>query len=98
MRNELDLRELFESKICSNLINNETFLHSYQYPGFHRDKSRKTARYQGKLINVLYGRNCYNVIFGETFGNFITIPIVSQKGYLQQQNSMHKSVKALKEE
>ena len=92
MRNELDLKELFDSKICSQLICNDNFIYANQYPTFHQNKTKKTARFTGSLNDLMYGKACYNEVFGEAFGTSEVVSKPSNNNYEKHLEHMKSSI------
>ena len=67
MRLELDIKPLFESKIATQRISRENFMHSNQYPDFHSNKQTKTMAYQHSMMDLIYGEKVYEEVFGLDF-------------------------------
>ena len=64
----LDIKCLFESKICTSSVNRDTLNYIEQYPDFHSDTKTMTVRYEGCIYSLIYDDQAYNTVFGEIIG------------------------------
>ena len=63
---ELDLKLLFESKLCTQKLDKEMFVHKEQFPEKHADKSEVIRGYERGFVNLFHDRRVYKDTFGET--------------------------------
>ena len=99
VRNELDLRELFDSKLCTQLITDENaFTHAYQFPTFHSDEGRKTVRFKAPYTHLLYGKETYNTLFAEKYGTYISASPNNDKQYAKNMQTMRGTIADAKEQ
>ena len=66
----LDIKRLFESKICTTSINRDSIHYIEQYPDFHFNQKSVTLRYDGSIETLIYDDKAYNSVFGNMFGNY----------------------------
>ena len=66
----LDIKRLFESKICTSPINRDSIHYIEQYPDFHSEQISVTLRYDGSIDTLIYDDKAYNTVFGNMFGEY----------------------------
>lgn len=87
MKLDLDLKSLFESRLCSMLISRETFQHQDQYPEFHWNSQTKSTEFKGSWGEFISGRRVYFDLFSKYFEKDSIIKDETDKSYLKFKES-----------
>lgn len=64
MISDINLKSIFDSNICSQVVTRELFRHFDTFPEFHENSKTMSSVYKGNWVQL---RHCQSVI-AETFG------------------------------
>jgi len=65
MRLELELTKLFDSKVCSQKIDKNSFLNHGSFPERHQDTSTVVKAYSRSIIDLTCDLNAYKELYSK---------------------------------
>jgi len=63
---DIDLKPLFESKLCTLNVHESTFEGRGNFPEFDTDTSTVTLKYERSISELVYDENLYKLVFPES--------------------------------